>query len=174
MTRIYENPGYLWRQRISMVVMIIVGVYGIWELWSAAQGQGDTTFGYMFGIVFVGGAAFALQQIIADGRDLIALLDRDDASGELTATLWRPFSSERVVAEPGQFTGWRLHIKIGKRNARSFFVYADHPRYPRPLQFDLRSGVNTDGLRTLAPEAIDEFETAVGAKKGDESGNDDG
>jgi hypothetical protein len=167
MTRIYENPGYLWRQRISMGVLIVVGLYGVWELWSAAQGQGDTTLGYMFGLVFVGGSAYALRQIISDGRDLVGLLDRDETSGNLTATMWRPLSLKRIVAEPGQLTSWRFHVKLGKRNARTFFVYADHPGYPRPLQFDLRQGISTDGLKTLAPEAIDEFGRAVGLKTDD-------
>lgn len=168
MTRIYENPGYIWRQRLSTAVLIVVGIYGVWELWAASQAEGDTTIGYMFGLVFVGGSVYAMRQIISDGRDLVALLDRDETTGQLIVTLWRPLWLERLTVEPGQLSGWRFHVKIGKRNARTFFVHADHPDYPRPLEFDLREGVNTDGLRALAPEAIDEFDVAIGLKKSDD------
>jgi len=162
-TRIYANPGFWRRSTLSIGVLILVAIYGIWELLSAARGPSEAaTTGYMFGAIFFGGSLYALYQLYGDWRDLVATLDLDEASGRLIATLWQPQGPLKLPAGPGQLTNWRPHIKVGKRNARAFFMYADHAAYPRPLRFDLRPGVDISGLRRIAPEAIAEHDAAFG------------
>ena len=174
MTRVYENRGYWWRQTISAVLVIVVAIYGLWELWSAASAPGTTTaigqmFGigddrYLFGIVFVGGGAIALYQLIRDATDLVASFDRDEATGVSIVALWRPFWTEKLTADLSRIHDWRFHVKIGQRNARTPLIYADHPDYPRPLQFDLRKA-DREGLRKIAPEAVADYERAVAPPK---------
>ena len=163
MTRIYANPGLTRRMTFSAAAMVAVGLYGLWELWSAAQaGAGAGSTGYLFGVAFVGGAIYGFRTIATEARDLVATLDLDPADGTAVATLWRPLGLQRLETPLARFSNWRFHVRIGARNARTFFLYADHSGYPRPLQFDLRHGVTvTDGLRAIAGEAVAEFERAV-------------
>lgn len=171
MTRLYENKGYWWRQTISMGVVVVVAIYGVWELWSATftpatqtgMGQlfgiGDDRF--LFGIAFVGGGVYALWQLINDAADTVVTFDVDDATGQSVVSLWRPFWTERLKVEVGRIRDWRFHVKVGNRNARTFLIYADHPGYPRPLQFDLRRA-DVEGLRKVAPDAVAEYEQKIG------------
>lgn len=161
MTRIYENPGFIKRNIISLAILVVVAVYGFWELWSAYNAAEDATMGYVFGLGFIGGAAFGAWQLINDNADLVASMDLDESTGETAITLWRPFRSEVLKRPLSDIRDWRLYIKVGQRQMRTFFIYADHPGYPRTLQFDLRR-VDVDRLRKVAPEAVEEFVTAVG------------
>ena len=79
----------------------------------------------------------------------------------MLATVWQPQGPLKLPVGKGQATNWRSHVKIGKRNARTFFVHADLAGYPRPLRFELRPAVNVAGLRSVAPEAIAEYEKAI-------------
>jgi hypothetical protein len=171
MTRIYENRGYWWRQTVSMAVVIVVAIYGVWELWSAAftpapqTGMGQL-FGIgddrlLFGIAFVGGGVYALWQLINDAADTVVTLDVDEAADRSVVSLWRPFWTERLKIDVGGIRNWRFYVKVGNRNMRTFLIYADHPGYPRPLQFDLRKA-DIDGLRKIAPEAVAEYEQNIG------------
>jgi hypothetical protein len=163
MTRIYTNPGYWWRNTVSLVVLVLIAIYGVWELWRASGVAGEEGLpGYLFGVAFVGGAAYGLWQTINDARDRVMTFDIEEASGRSLAAFWRPFWTEKLAAEPGEIHDWRLHVAIGSRNAKTFFVYADHRRYPRPLQFELRQNVDVTELRKIAPEAVTEYDRAIG------------
>ena len=163
MNRLYAVPGHWWRNTGSIVVGVLAGLWGVWELWSAAQGPSDqATTGYLFGVAFVGGGIYAIRQVIVDAADRVMTFDRDPATGATLTTLWRPFWTESLAADSdGGIRNWRMHVTLGKRNVRTFFIYADHKDYPRPLQFELRPGIDPSGLRTVAPEAIDEFSQAI-------------
>jgi hypothetical protein len=160
-TRLYTNPGFWVRNALLIVFLVAVFFYGCFELWRAYfHPSGDTSTGTLFGVVFAGGSLFALRQHFEDHRDLVATFDRDDETGRLAALIWQPLGGRQLMGEPAEFKNWRLHTKLGRRNARSFFIYVDVDGYPRPLRFDLKPGVNVDGLRAVTPETIAQFETA--------------
>ena len=166
MTPIYVHPGFWWRNTISVGVLVIVGVYGVWELWAAANGPADASVtGYLFGAAFVGGAAYGLWQLINDAADRVMTFDIDEATEKSVVAFWRPFWTDRIAADLARVSDWRFHVAIGSRNAKTFFVYADHKDYPRPLQFELRRGIGVEGLRKVAPEAVAEYERATGLTK---------
>ena len=164
MTRVYTLPGFWWRNNGSMAALVVIAIWGVWELWRAAAGQSDqSTQGYLFGAAFIGGAGYALWQLINDARDRVTTLDMDATSGKSVVTFWRPFWTETLAAERGAIGNWRVHVAVGKRNARTYFMHADHKAYPRPLQFELRQGIDISGLRSTAPEAVAEFEAQIRA-----------
>jgi hypothetical protein len=122
---------------------------------------------YLFGIAFVGGGAFALWQLINDAADTVVTFDVDQATGQSLVAFWRPFWTEKLRADGSRIGNWRFHVKVGSRNMRSFFIYADHRDYPRPLQFDLaRAG--GEGLKKVAPGAVADFERATHRMAGTE------
>ena len=163
MTRVYENPGFWRRAMLSMAFLFGAVAWGVWEFWSAVTGPPDAaTTGYMFGALFVGGGLYALYQLAEDWRDLVPSLDLDEATGTMLATVWRPQGPLMLTGTNEQFGNWRFHVKVGKRNVRTFFAHADLAGYPRPLRFELRPAVDISGLRRVAPEAIAEYETAIG------------
>lgn len=163
MIRIYENPGFWRRAWLSIGFLVAAIIWGFWEFWSAATGPADgATTGYLFGILFVGGGLYALYQLAEDWRDLVSSLDLDEETGAMLATVWQPQGPLKLAARKGQITNWRSHVKVGKRNARTFFVHADLVGRPRPLRFELRPAVDVAGLRRVAPEAIAEYEKAAG------------
>lgn len=174
MTRIYENRGYWWRQTISFAIVILVTIYGAWELWQANSapegyvsplgemfGIGDDR--WLFGIAFLFGGIYGGWQLIRDSTDTVASVETDDA-GNSVVTLWRPFGPLKLRAALSALTDWRVYVKLGNRNTRAIYIYADHAGYPRPLQFDLRRG-DPGGLRTLAPAAVAEYEAAIAPRK---------
>ncbi len=160
MTRLYANRGFWVRNALLILFLIVVFIYGCWELWRASHvASGEAGTGVMFGVVFAGGSLFALRQLRDDHRDLVASLDRNDATGELVAAVWKPLGAEKIVAPPSAFTDWRVHVKLLARGRqKAFFLHVDYAGRPRPLRFDLKPGTDTAGLRQLAPEAIAEFE----------------
>ncbi len=162
MTRIYENHGFWMRNVVSLGILIAVAIYGLWELWAAYNSTEDATMGFLFGAGFLGGAAYGAWQLINDNADLVAAMDLDEATGDSVVSLWRPFWTEKLKRPAGDIRNWRFYVKVGARQMRTFYIYADHPSYPRTLQFDLRKA-NLDGLRKVAPEAVAEFEAALGA-----------
>jgi hypothetical protein len=166
MTRIYENPGFWRRAILSIAFLFVAIVWGVWEFWSAATGPADAaTTGYLFGALFVGGGLYALYQLAEDWRDLVSSLDFDEATGTMLVTVWQPQGPLKLAATKGQINNWRSYVKVGKRNARTFFVYADLVGYPRPLHFELRPAVDISGLRRIAPVAIAEHEAAIAPRK---------
>lgn len=165
MTRIYENTALSRRNRTIVVLLILPAVYGLWELWNAANSVPG--YQYLWGIAFIGGAAYGLRQTIVESRDLVTAFDVDPASNGMIATLWRPLGGERLEGGRDRYTDWRFYVRIGRRNAHTYYLYVNHPDHPRPIQFELRPGtVVNDELRRLAPEAISEFEEATAPKAG--------
>lgn len=176
MIRIYENKGHWWRHTLSLAAVILVSIYGAWELYWATFGTGEyhspmgELFGigddrYLFGLIFLFGGIYAGWQLIRDSSDVVATFDLDEASGETLTTLWRPGWTEKLIAPLSAIGNWRLYVKVGNRNVRTFYIYADHPNYRRPLNFDLRR-TSLDGLRRVAPEAVADFEAATGIPAG--------
>ena len=166
MEKLYSNPGFTRRQNISLVVLVVVIIYGIFELWRAFSSPvGDTT-GAMFGVLFVGGGLFGMKTMWDDSRDLILSLEADFGAGRGVLSLWRPFKSLTLDLPLDQITGWRHWIKVGKRNLRTHYLVATAAGYPRPLYLELRLvEAIPDGLRRLAPEAVADFEASIGALK---------
>jgi hypothetical protein len=161
MTRLYENRGFLLRQNGSVVVLVVVVVYGVFELWRALSGTGDTT-GSLFGILFVGGGIWGSYTLWTDGRDVIAALDADLATRQAVFTLWGPFTRKRLAESLDDILEWRFWVKPGARGQQAYFLYAVIRSNPRPLTIELKRGqAIPDGLRQVAPAAIKEFETAT-------------
>ena len=161
MTRIYENRGYFLRQNLSVVVLALVFVYGIFELWRAFTSAGDST-GAMFGVLFLGGSVWGGYTLWTDARDAVAILDADLAARRVEITLWGPFTRKRIAVPLDDVVEWRFWVKTGSRGQRSYFLYLITPSNPRPLQIELKRGqAIPDGLRQIAPTAIEEFETAT-------------
>jgi hypothetical protein len=163
MTRLYENPGF-WRRSLLSVGFLAVAIgWGVWEFWSAAHAPAEAaTTGYMFGAVFFFGGLYALYQLTQDWRDLVSTLDLDETTGTMIATVWLLHRPLKLTAAKGELRNWRSYVKVGKRNARMFFLYTDHATYPRPLRFDLRPGVDVSGLRRIAADAIADHDEAGG------------
>ncbi len=161
MTVVYELRGYMRRQAISLGLIAVIFVYGLWELFNGAT-RADT-IALLFGLVFVGGAAYAFRQITNDARDQVGLLEmRED--GSTIATLWRPFGVLRLQAQPGELNDWSYHVKPAGRAMKKRYLQAAHPKHPRRLHVELRPDVViTDGLRELAPEALAEYDEAIAA-----------
>lgn len=174
MTRIYENRGYRWRQTISFAIVVVVTIYGGWELWQANNapedyvsplgqmiGVGDDR--WVFGVAFLFGGIYGGWQLIRDSSDIVASVEADDA-GNSIVKLWRPYGPKAVSGGPSALTNWRVYVKLGSRNQRTIYIYADHSGYPRPLRFDLRRDDPGELRRLAPPDVIAEYETAVGRK----------
>lgn len=163
MTELYRDRS-IWKRSAAYIGIVIVAMlWGLWELWRAWHGpEADATTGTMFGVIFLGGGVYSLYQLNADWRDLVVSLTRDDITSLLTATLWQPTGPVTLTATLGELHNWRSQVKIAGRNTRTYFIYVDHPRHPRPLRFDLKPGTDVEGLRTIAPEAVADYETAIG------------
>ena len=164
MTRLYENRGFFRRQNGSAVVLVLVIIYGIFELWRAFSGPGDAT-GSLFGVLFVGGGIWGAYTLWTDGRDVIAALDADLATRQAVFTLWGPFTRKRLAESLDDVVEWRFWTKPGAPGQRSYFLHAVTRSHPRPLQIELKRGQPIpEGLRQVAPAAIEEFETATRGK----------
>ena len=165
MTRLYANPGHAARMTGSAIVLVIVIIYGFFELWRSGAGGGSDTTGFLFGIFFVGGGAYGIRSFILPALDSAVALDADPATGHAELTLWRPFVARRIGLPLGALTDWRYHVKLGKRGAKSHFLLVKCPARARPVEFELRAGLAlSEGLRALAPEAIADFEASTGVK----------
>ena len=164
MTRIYENRN-IWRRSWGLSGFLVVIIfYGIWELYRAAYAP-DATTGATFGVLFIGGAIYALYQLYNDYRDVVATLDRDDATGGFVVAIWQPTGPMTLTATASDLGNWRSYVKMVGRTNRQFYVYADLTGYPRPLRFELKPKTDTAGLGAIAPEAVAPFETATGRAK---------
>jgi hypothetical protein len=103
-----------------------------------------------------------------EGVDLVAALDADFDANRSRITLWRPFRP--LVLEPAldDVSGWRHWVKVARRNQRTHYLVANADGYPRPLYVEIRPGQSvSDGLRRLAPEAVDELEVNTGQARAD-------
>jgi hypothetical protein len=164
MTRIYENPGFAKRNNISVVVLVVVVIYGIWELYSAFFTGIEDQFAAMFGVLFVGGGIYGAYTIWTEARDQVIALDVDEAAGRAAITLWRPFKSIVIEAPIDRLTQWRHWVKVGKRGMRTHFVIFKAEGYPQPLSVELTKGEMPDGFRKLSPAVVEEFEENTGKR----------
>jgi hypothetical protein len=162
MTQLYRATGGFWRHNVSLAILVIVGIYGVWESWRLATYGATTEWDWVFAVGFVAGSIYGFRQLLQDTRDRVVTLHRDEAAGTLVAALWRPFRVERVVAAPGEIGNWRVYATVRGRNSQTLFIYADASGYPRPLQFELGDKIDREGLRSLTPETVAEFERRVG------------
>lgn len=158
MTRIYENRNFSRRMNISVAVTLFAVLFGFWELWAAIRaGPEGAGYGFMFAALFIGGGIYGFNQINTEGSHMVTALDLDEATGEAVATVWRPFSPKPVAGPLTAFTEWRPYTKQA-RSVRVHMLLADHPGYPKPLQFEIGSGVSMhERFRALAPEALAAF-----------------
>jgi len=165
MERLYDNPGFARRQNISVAVLVVVVLYGIFELWMAFSSSAGDSTGAMFGVLFVAGGLYGAKTMWDEGRDLVIAFDADLAAGRGAITLWRPFRVLALDVALDQVRGWHHFVKVGKRNLKLHYLIAEAAGYPYPLHFEMRPGVAVaDGLRRLAPEAVEDFETNTGGK----------
>ncbi len=158
-TRIYSNRGLARRTNGSLVVVIIAFIFGFFEIWRAAhagpQGPGS---GYLFAILFLGGGVYAGRQLLSGTIDAVVWLDLDP-SRQATVALWRPFTTKQIAGPVDRLTGWRPFAKQVRRNMLQPMVLADHPDYPRPLEFEIGRGIRIDdAFKTLAAEASGAFD----------------
>jgi hypothetical protein len=161
MKRIYEQRGYIGRLRFSTGVLLFAAAYGVWELWAGAtnpEGPSDI----LFGVLFIGAAAFGFARLMRDSGNVIAALDRDEAGDRLVVTCWRPWGTRTIAGPLSAFANWRFHISIMGRNLRVYVLRVDHAEVKGPLTIELKPGTTPlDELRALAPGAIADFEEAV-------------
>lgn len=160
MTRLFENRRLPKTSNISAVVLVVVILFGFWDLWNAfGTGSQDTTSA-MFGVLFVGGGIIGAYTIWNDGRDQAQWLDVDLDTGKSALAVWRPFKPLVLEQNLDQMTGWRHWIKVAKRNVRTHYIVVTVPDYPRPIYLEmLVGGEIPDALRQIAPEAVEDFET---------------
>jgi hypothetical protein len=165
MKRILGVRGMVWRSNLSLAILTAVFAYGLWELWVAATVTRSPT-GYLFGLIFVGGAVYGLRSALAETRDLVVAFDVDMDSGKAAVTLWRPFRMKRIDTTLDRLTGWRRWIQTASRGRRTYFLLAREVTYDGVLRFTLEPGMTVpDELRRIAPEAIADFERETGRRE---------
>ena len=170
MTRIYENTGFARRNNISVVVLVAVFIYGVFELYRAFVGGVQDSTGAMFGVLFLAGSVYGAYTIWSEGRDQVGIIDADFATGRAAITLWRPFRNLVIEAPIEGLTGWRHWVKVGKRNMRTHMVYFKAPGYPNQMTIELTKGEMPEGFRRLAPRLVEEFEENTGRRAEDAAG----
>ena len=164
MTRIYENPGFARRNNISVIVLVVVVIYGFWELWSAFGTGSQDSMAAMFGVLFVGGGLYGAYTIWTEARDQVIALDVDPDKSRAAITLWRPFRNMVIDLPIDRLTGWRHWVKVGKRSMRTHFVVFNAEGYPQPLYVELTKGEMPEGFRKLSPAVVEEFEENTGKR----------
>ena len=165
MERVYSHAGFAGRSNISMVILVVVIIYGFFELWTAFGSEAGDSTAAMFGVLFLGGGVYGIYSMWNDTRDLVSALDIDMATGRAAVTLWRPLRPLVISESTGALSGWRYWVKVAGRGAKTHFLIANLAGYPRPLYFEMVAGKPVaDGLRKLAPEAVEELETNTGVR----------
>lgn len=168
MTRVFDDRGMAMRNWISAAVLAGAILWGIVEIGRTLVGVADDT-GYLFGFGFLAAAAYGAKRLLDDSRDSLVRLEVDFGSGESVATLWRPWGLQRLTAPVGRLSGWNFYIAVKTRQQRTYLLRFTHPARPDwPLQIVLAPGMTAlDGLRRLAPQAIEDFEANIGRGKAD-------
>jgi hypothetical protein len=156
MTELYANPG-IWKRTFWYGVVIVAAFgWGLFELWQGSRtAGGDAQSGALFGVLFIGGGIYAVWQVMTDWRDVIVSLERD-ADGATVAKVW---SLTGPITVDGPFTDWRYHVTVAGRRTEVPWIFVDTPDWQRPLRIDLRQKADLAGLRTIAAEAVAEYET---------------
>lgn len=164
MAALYDDRGAMWRNWLSTAVLIGALIWGVVEIVRAQMGASDST-GFLFGIGFLVAAAYGAYKMLSDARDTIVRLEADRDGGQSVVTLWRPWGPRRLEAPLGALRNWRMYVAIRKRNQPTYLLRVDHP-FAGTLHIELRPEFKAvDGLRQLAPEAIEEFEIRTGRRK---------
>ena len=166
MTRIYENPGFAKRNNISVVVLVAVVIYGIFELYTAFFTGSQDQMAAMFGVLFLGGGLYGAYTIWSEARDTVMTLDVDEASQQARIVLWRPFGTYVVESPIDRLTDWRHWVKVGKRSMQTHYVIFRAEGYPHPLHVELTKGELPEGFRQLSPATVEDFEENTGKRVG--------
>ena len=165
MIRLYNDRGLAARNWVSAGVLVVAVIWGIVEIVRAKIGASDTT-GFLFGVGFLAAAAYGAYRLTAEARDTIIRFEADFGNGQSVVTLWQPWGLRRLVAPLAELKGWRMYVAVKSRTQRTYLLRVNHPANPRPLQIALMPGkTDMDGLRRLAPEAIEDFETNIGKRR---------
>ena len=153
MTRIYGNRGFVRRMTASAIVCVLAMVLGAFELWRAfAAAPGESGYGYLFALFFVGGGIYGLRQLRDDYSDTVVAVDAGPQGARIA--LWRPYGMKRIEGPLSALTNWRREVRTPRRNVRVEMLVADHPGHPRPLAFETGRGVVvTEEFRALSAAA---------------------
>jgi hypothetical protein len=166
MTRVFTSAGIAGRPTASVVISALAVLYGVFEIWHASTRTPLDTTGLGFGVLFIGGGIYGLWKTWTDARDVVVSLDVDEASGAAAVALWRPFRPLVLKGPLARLSNWHHHVAVGPRDRRTHMIRCDLAAYPRPVRFEfLREVTITDGLRRIAPEAVAEFEDAIGVSR---------
>jgi hypothetical protein len=169
MKRIYEQRGFIGRLRFSTGVLLFAAAYGVWELYAGLTNP-DGPNDAIFGVLFLGAAAYGFMRLMRDSGNVVVALDRDEAGDRLAITLWRPWGTRTIAGPRSAFTGWRFHISVAGRYQRIYLVRVTHASVKGPLAIELKPGITPlDELRKVAPEAIADFEEIVAPKPAEEA-----
>jgi hypothetical protein len=160
MTRIYRNAAFARRMTISSVVIVVVILFGFWELWTALNpGPGGAGYGLMFAALFIFGGLYGLRQLQTDFADTVVSVDGGEKDGAGRITIWRPFLPKRLEGPLERLGNWRYEMKTPRPNMRVPMILADHPGHAKSLRFELGKGTEIDPrFRALAPDAFAAFE----------------
>ena len=159
MIRIYGNPGLSKRMTFSTIVIVLVILFGFYELYSAMRAApGEAGFGFLFAAAFILGGLYGLRQLNSDYADMVISVDADGRAGPAKIVVWRPFASKTLDGPLERLTNWRFEVKQPRPNLRIPTVLADHPDHTRPLRFEVGQGIAiSEPFRDLAPEAFAAF-----------------
>jgi hypothetical protein len=161
--RVYTSPGIIGRPTLSIVIVTAAAIYGVFELVRAWRGNFESQMDLLFGVFFVGGGIYGFNKTWNDNRDTVLTLDVDDATGRTALSLWRPFKPLLIETTLDRFRNWRHFVKVSPRGERAHLITAECADYPRPIRFEIQRGKPfPEGLRKVAPEAVREYEEAVG------------
>jgi hypothetical protein len=168
MVRVFDDRGMALRSWLSVAILAGAVVWGAVEIVRVQTGAADDT-GYLFGFGFLAAAAYGAKRLLDDSRDALVRLEVDFEGGQSVATLWRPWGLQRLAAPISQLSGWNLYISVKTRQQHTYLLRFMHPARPaRPLHIVLPPAMTAlDGLRRLAPQAIEDFEIRTGRRKAD-------
>ena len=89
---------------VSTVVIVVVIVFGFWELWSALNpGPGGAGYGFLFAALFIGGGLYGLRQMQTDFADTVVSRRRRRDKAERRAS--RSGGRSCRSGSPGRSTG---------------------------------------------------------------------
>ena len=147
-TRVYTSPGVTGRPTVSLVIVSLAAIYGVFELWRAAANNFQNQLDLLFGIFFIGGGIYGFNKTWTDTRDTVVTIDVDKSAARTTVGLWRPFRPLLIETGPEGLSGWRHFVKLGPRDFRTHMIVADLAGYPRPIRY--RAAARQAGAGRLA------------------------
>ena len=173
MTRVFENKSVGKIARISLIIVVVVVIYGFFELYRAFIAGTDDQLAPLFGIAFIGGGAIALNSLLKDNRDQVQWFDVDMAANQGRLAVWKLTGSDIADISLDQLTDWQYKVKVARKNNHAHFLMATIPGHDRPVQFLIAPPGDLDPVfRTLAPEAYDDYESNTGRKTEDDEETD--